>query len=98
MTNETTRRGFFGAAAGVAGWSMAGVSPALAKFVPEPWGIKLGVASYSLRSFDRAQAIEMIRTLQTPWISVKEFHLRYTLSPAELEQGRKEFEAAGLRI
>ena len=28
-----------------------------------PWGIKLGVATYSLRSFERAKAIEMIKRL-----------------------------------
>ena len=98
MTNDTTRRGFIGAAAGIAGWTVAGPASAPAKIVPEPWGIKLGVASYSLRKFDRARAIEMIQALKTPWISIKEFHLRYNLPPAELEKGRRQFEAAGLRI
>jgi len=98
MTNSTTRRGFFGAAAGIAGWTMAGARPAAAKVVPEPWGIKLGVATYSLRSFDRAKAIETIKALQTPWISIKEFHLRYVLPAEELQAGRREFEAAGLKI
>ena len=98
MTNDPTRRGFIGAAAGIAGWTVAGTAPAPATIVPEPWGIKLGVASYSLRKFDRARAIEMIRALETPWISIKEFHLRYNLPPAELEKGRRQFEAAGLHI
>jgi sugar phosphate isomerase/epimerase len=98
MTNESTRRGFLGTAAGIAGWSLAGVVPAAAKIVPEPWGIKLGVATYSLRSFDRAKAIEMIKALQTPWVSIKEYHLRYALPPEEVRAGRKEFEAAGLKI
>ena len=95
MTNETTRRGFLGAAAGVAAFSAA---PAAARIEPEPWGIKLGVATYSLRSFDRAKAIEMIKALQTPWISIKEFHLRYALPPEEVRQGAAEFRAAGLKI
>jgi sugar phosphate isomerase/epimerase len=98
MTIDTTRRGFLGAAAGIAGWSAAGAPSAFAKIEPAPWGIKLGVATYSLRSFDRAKAIEMIKALQTPWVSIKEFHLKYVLSPDELAKGRKEFEDAGLKI
>jgi sugar phosphate isomerase/epimerase len=98
MMNDTSRRGFLGTAAGIAGWSMAGAVPASATIVPEPWGIKLGVATYSLRKFDRAKAIEMIKALQTPYVSIKEFHLRYVLPQAELIAGRKEFEAAGLKI
>jgi len=98
MTNETTRRGFIGAAAGIAGFGMAGVVPAQAKIVPEPWGIKLGVATYSLRNFSRDKAIQMIQALQTPWVSIKDVHLKMDLPPAELEAGHKEFEAAGLKV
>src|SRR4051794_6533059 len=61
MKIESTRRTFLGAAAGVAGLSAIDVVPAGAVIEPEPWGIKLGVASYSLRMFDRAKAIEMIK-------------------------------------
>jgi sugar phosphate isomerase/epimerase len=95
--NATTRRAFVGAGAGLAGWSLASV-PAPAAVDPQPWGMKLGVATYSLRSFDRSKAIEMIKALRTPWISIKEFHLRYVSTPEELDRGRKEFEAAGLKI
>lgn len=98
MTNDNTRRGFLGTAAGIAGWSMAGAVPASAKTEPAPWGIKLGVATYSLRSFDRTKAIEMIKVLQTPYVSIKEFHLKYVSTPDELAAGRKEFEDAGLKI
>jgi sugar phosphate isomerase/epimerase len=97
MKIGTTRRNFLGAA-GIAGLSAAGVTPASARIEPAPWGIKLGICSYSFRSFDRAKAIEMIKALQTPWISIKEVHLLYKSTPQELEQGRKEFEAAGLKI
>ena len=87
MTNDTTRRGFLGTAAGIAGASLAGAVPASAKVEPAPWGIKLGVATYSLRKFDRTKAIEMIKALQTPWVSIKEFHLRYASTPEELAAG-----------
>jgi len=98
MRNDTTRRGFLGSAAGIAGWSMAGAPVASAKIVPEPWGIKLGVATYSLREFDRAKAIEMIKALQAPWISIKDFHLKQDLPADEIHKGAEEFRAAGLKI
>jgi sugar phosphate isomerase/epimerase len=60
--------------------------------------IRLGVASYSLREFPRAAAIEMIRALHTPWVNIKSMHLPYTLSATELASARREFEAAGLTI
>ena len=61
-------------------------------------GFKLGVASYSFRSFPRAEAIKMMQELKIRFASIKEVHLRYTDPPEELEKGRKEFEAAGIKI
>jgi len=67
---RTTRRTFLGAA-GVAGLSAVYTESASAKIEPEPWGIKLGIATYTYRSFERAKAIEFIKAVQTPWISIK---------------------------
>ena len=60
--------------------------------------LKLGVASYSLRNFPRAKAIEMVQALGTPFINLKSVHLPYELPPGELAAGRREIEAAGLQI
>ena len=60
--------------------------------------IKLGVASYSLRKLRRKQVIDALKELKTPYLNIKEFHLPYNSSPAELDAGRKEFEKAGLKI
>ncbi len=95
---STSRRSFLGTAAGIAGLSAVPVRPAAAEIEPAPWGMKLGVATYSLRSFDRAKAIEMVQSLKTPWVSIKEVHLSQKASPEEIEAGRREFEAAGLKI
>lgn len=96
MNIETTRRSFL-SAAGIAGLGAA-VKPASARIEPSPWGIKLGVASYSLRKFSRPEAIEMLRILQTPWLSVKDVHLSYQSTPDQLKEARQEFEAAGLKL
>ena len=61
-------------------------------------GIKLGVASYSLRNFSRQKAIEMTKALGTPYINLKSVHLPYEASPAEIAAARSEVEAAGLQI
>jgi sugar phosphate isomerase/epimerase len=60
--------------------------------------IRLGVASYSLRKFKRAQAIEMTKACETPYINIKSFHLPYTLKGDELVAARKEFDDAGLKV
>ena len=61
-------------------------------------GLRLGVASYSLRNFSRAKAIEMTRSLGTPYINLKSVHLPYESLPAEIVAAREEIERAGLRI
>ena len=61
-------------------------------------GVKLGVASYSLRNFPRAKAIEMTKALGTPYINLNSVHLPYESSPAEIAAARREIEAAGLQI
>lgn len=93
------------AAAGAAGAALglpAATRPAFAGEStlrgPDKNALKLGVASYSLRNFSREKAIEMVKALGTPYINIKSVHLPYELSPAELQAGRREFEAAGLRI
>src|SRR4051812_46999364 len=58
--------------------------------------LKLGVASYSFRRFSRAQAIEMTKQLGTPYLNVKEFHLKLDSTPQQIDAAVKEFHAAGI--
>ena len=95
MKMKATRRGFLGSAAGMLG--MTAASPVFAAPAGQDYaGFKLGVATYSLRQFQRGLAIKMIKELNTPYVSVKEFHLSYKLSPAELAKAAGEFQKAGL--
>jgi sugar phosphate isomerase/epimerase len=66
--------------------------------LPEPPVVALGVASYSLRKFPRAHAIEMVKALGTRYVNFKDVHLPYDLSAAELALARQEIETAGLVI
>ena len=61
-------------------------------------GLKLGVASYSLRHFSREQAIDMTKSLGVRYINFKSVHLPYDASPAEIATARQEVAAAGLEI
>ena len=58
--------------------------------------LKLGVASYSFREFQRHLAIEDTRKLNVRYINIKEFHLPISGTPDEIVKGRAEFEKAGL--
>ena len=98
MKNETSRRSFLGAAAGVAGLGTLGSRPASAVVEPEPWGMKLGIATYSLRSFDRPTAIEMLKKMQVKYVSIKDVHLKIGAPPEETRAGRAEFDAAGFVV
>src|SRR5579871_3717274 len=92
---KIARREFLG---GLAASGFLAGAPTLAAASEETGGFKLGVASYSLRKFSRADAIKMVKQLGTPYISIKEFHLPIRSTPEEIERGRKEFEDAGLII
>ena len=58
--------------------------------------IKLGVASYSFREFSRRMAIDMTKKLDTPYLTIKEFHALYRSTPDELDRARGEFQRAGI--
>jgi sugar phosphate isomerase/epimerase len=58
--------------------------------------IKLGIASYSFRNFSREQAIQMTKELGTPYLNVKDFHLKLDSTPEEIDAAKKEFADAGI--
>jgi sugar phosphate isomerase/epimerase len=59
---------------------------------------KLGICSYTFREFQRKMAIGMMKQLSVGYVSVKDFHLPYSLSPADLTKALGEFKKAGLTI
>jgi sugar phosphate isomerase/epimerase len=107
MSGSTTRRIFLGGAAAAGAAALAPRS-ANAAIEPSPWGIKLGLATYTFRSFERSKSIEFIKELKTPWISIKPDvpskaapavqHMPYEATPAELQAIHKEYTDAGLKI
>ena len=63
-----------------------------------PHEIKLGIASYSLREFPLDKALEMAKTLRTPFINFKSVHVPYEKTPEELAALRKQIEDDGFKI
>ena len=61
-------------------------------------GLRLGVASYSLRNFPRDRAIEMTKALGVRYINFKSVHLPYDATAEQIAAARREVEAAGLEI
>ena len=98
---STTRRSFLGAAAAlpVLPAAASSASPVSAGSDPHQWdGVKLAVATYSLRKFSRSAAIGIVKDLGVKYVNVKSFHMPYYLSEDELKAARAEFERAGLEI
>jgi len=101
MNTFASRRSFLGIAG--AGF-VASALPASAKVEPEPWGIRLGVATYTFREFPRPEAIAFIKKLQTPWVSVKQqgvkgkYHWEMSAPAEEQAQAKKDFQDAGLKV
>jgi len=60
--------------------------------------IRLAVATYSLRGFQRDLAIKIIKDLNVHCASVKEYHLPYHDTPEQLAAGSKKFVEAGIEV
>jgi sugar phosphate isomerase/epimerase len=77
----------------------AGPAASAAQSTAAAAGFRIGIASYSLREFQRGLAIKMIKQLGVTDVSVKaDFHLPYSSTPAEITRALGEFKQAGLTI
>jgi sugar phosphate isomerase/epimerase len=98
MKIDTSRRGFLGTAAGMASLSAFNAAVASAEIEAEPWGIKLGIATYSLRMFDRATAIDKLKMFGVKYVSIKDVHMKIGEPAEATKAARAEFDAAGLVV
>ena len=93
MASDSSRRGF------LLGAGALGFVPLQAENTNRGGDdIKLSVATYSLRGFQRDLAIKIIKELNIRYASVKEFHLPYNDTPKQLADGSKRFREAGIDI
>jgi sugar phosphate isomerase/epimerase len=96
--NSASRRSFLSTAIGAAALTPAMAGGAPAATGNGPGDLKLGVATYSLREFQRQLAIASIKKLGVNYVNIKEFHLPLNSTPEEIRKGRADFEKAGLTI
>lgn len=97
--SQNTRRHFLTGAAALAAASATSTASGASAVTEHHWGdIRLAVATYSLRAFSRAQAINITRELGIQYVNVKSFHMPYYLSKEDLAAARADFEEAGLEI
>jgi sugar phosphate isomerase/epimerase len=83
------------AAASAAAFPTFAQTPASAK--PDSWrGLKVGVASYSLRKMSVDAAIAAIQRVGLKYVSIKDMHLPLKGSPEQIKNGVKKFTDAGL--
>ena len=72
---------------------------AVVKSDPNPErGLKLGMASYTLRKFSLDQAIIMTKELGLKHITLKSMHLEYDSTREQRHEARAKIESAGLKL
>jgi sugar phosphate isomerase/epimerase len=86
--------------AGTAGLVFAGKGRLGAQSIDMGNGVtvSLGIASYSFRKYTREQSIAMAKIIGTPFINIKDFHLKLDSTPDQIDAARKEFADAGMII
>jgi sugar phosphate isomerase/epimerase len=78
--------------------AVAAQSPRTVPSSKEDGEIRLGVCSYSFHDFQRNLAIKMIKELDTRFVSVKEFHIPYSVTAEEAARAVGAFQKVGLTI
>jgi len=61
-------------------------------------GLRVGAASYSLRSFGLTEALQDVKRLGVRYVSLKEVHLPLSSTPEQRKQARQQAEDLGLTI
>jgi sugar phosphate isomerase/epimerase len=98
MKKQTRRRFFQTAGVGMAGMAVIpGLgNTALPDAAMAQHNVKIGIASYGLRKLSLDEVIEVMHDLQLSKISLKEMHLPYDLSPADIERTMMKIWNSGL--
>lgn len=103
-TTNLPRRRFLqasllGSAAVIGGAFPAVASAAVTKSERDPFnGLKVGVASYSLRKFPLDKAIDMTKSLGVKYITLKDSHLPLTSTPEECREAAQKVRDGGLTL
>jgi sugar phosphate isomerase/epimerase len=61
-------------------------------------GLRVGVASYSLRAFSLAETLQMIHRVGVRYVSLKDIHLPLTSTPDQRKEARQQAQDLGITI
>jgi sugar phosphate isomerase/epimerase len=98
---DFSRRSFLQSGALATACAVSRVSPAIAEAVPEtgkPCPIKLGLASYTFRNFDRAQMIGFMKQLHLTDLNCKDVKDHLPMDPVAEKQALDDYAAAGIKL
>ncbi|PYQ05024.1 MAG: xylose isomerase [Acidobacteria bacterium] len=95
MVGRSSRRAFLGTAAATAAASMV---PRRVLASPRPRGLKVGLASYSLRKFSLDQALAMCQAMDVRYITLKDVHRPMTATPDGIKAAVAKVRAAGIEL
>jgi sugar phosphate isomerase/epimerase len=101
MKNAFSRRNFLQSGALATACAVSGVSPAIAEAIPEkgkPCPVKLGLASYTFRNFDRAQMIGFMKQLHLTDLNCKDVKDHLPMDPVTEKQALDDYAAAGIKL
>src|SRR5208283_4336995 len=101
-THRLNRRQFFhtglAGSAALAAASLPGAAlGAVTKAAREPFdGLKLGMASYTLRKFSLEEVIVVMQKAGVEYVSLEDFHLQMKSTTEQRRKTRVQLEAAGI--
>jgi sugar phosphate isomerase/epimerase len=96
-----SRRKFLGSTALAAACVVSGAIPSLAELASaskQPSPVKLGLASYTFRDFDRTQLIGFMKQLQISALNVKDVKDHLPMDPALEAKALADYAAAGIKL
>ena len=96
--NLVSRRTFIGSSALAAAAAATPGGASAASPENKGSGLKLGLASYTMRKFTLDQTLDLCKELGLRYINFKDVHLPMTDTPEALEAARKKVAAASLTI
>ena len=101
MKKKLSRRSFLGSGAVAAvACGLPGAGPFVAQAAPvaADHGVRLGVASYTFRNFNRTQLIGFMKQLNVPGLNAKDVKDHLPFDPAEEARAVEDYHAAGIEL
>lgn len=102
MKKDFSRRQFIqSGAVAAAAYAVSGATPAFSKAaypVRHPEAIRLGLASYTFRDFDRAHVIQFMKQLNISALNAKDVKDHLPMDPAAESAALADYAAAGIKL